>query len=239
MRMRSVTILFAVLQEFLFSPDSILISIFPMIQGNKRAKAIRLMEKNILKYKYLYQNNSAGDILVTIEYPVPPCPEIKLKKELSEIDFDRENVEYARDCARRIKWLAQNRNIEDDWVPDVTVEYGQGVHTALLSGGKVSFSGWTSWCEPVIKKWSDLRKLRLNKNNPWLEKIIEANQVLQEMNEVDFFIMPHLYRSPLDYANGFLGNRIWTDLYDNPAELQELLEFCTNGILWLEDIIAG
>jgi hypothetical protein len=54
------------------------------------------------------------------------------------------------------------------------------------------------------------------------------------MNEGDYCVQTFSHFAPMDMANALRGNALFTDFYDAPDRVHELMEKCVQGILWLE-----
>jgi hypothetical protein len=95
----------------------------------------------------------------------------------------------------------------------------------------------TSWCEPAYNDWETIDKLRFNPQDPWIQFSIGVYRALLEAWDEDFLILPYLYRSPLDAANGIRGTRLFTDLYDSPDRVKQLIDWCADWSIQLEAYI--
>lgn len=151
-------------------------------------------------------------------------------------------VQNARELGVQAAWKANGAaahhfRIGDNWQPYVNVDWGVGVTASLITGNeKVFFEESTSYSSgPVIKTWDDLDKLHLDIDNIWVQCV---RQFWKGVESVDLMegicVMPNMYRSPLDFANDLRGNDIFVDMYDNPKEVEALVEYCAKAIMQLD-----
>jgi hypothetical protein len=123
---------------------------------------------------------------------------------------------------------ANKRGLDDDAVPSLYPRFGIAEHSAFV-GGEVEFSADTSYAHPCIHDWSDLERLELRDDHPWLRLITDGLRYLVDRSAGRFAVMQRGAMAPLDLANALRGNDLFTDFYDAPEEVHRLLDFCTRA----------
>jgi len=126
------------------------------------------------------------------------------------------------------------QGLDDDAIPCLYPRFGIAEHSAFI-GGDVEFTGDTSYAHPCIHEWSDLERLELRDDHPWLRLITDGLRYLVDRSAGRFAVMQRGAMAPLDLANALRGNDLFTDFYDVPEEVHRLLEFCTRACAFYVD----
>lgn len=127
------------------------------------------------------------------------------------------------------------QDVRDDRIPTFKPMFGIAEHSAFL-GGEVSFGGSTSYHHAFIKNYeTDLEKIRFDSRNPWFRLIMDSLSYLKDRMKDLCVLTMRGADSPLDIANAIRGNDIFTDFYDAPEELGELLSVCTKAMNYTAD----
>ncbi|HOJ01374.1 MAG TPA: uroporphyrinogen decarboxylase family protein [Anaerolineaceae bacterium] len=190
----------------------------------------------IRRYRDLYEHPEKKQMLVYAmlpfenKIPVPALNSLNLQKNIpSYLDICLKNYEHS---------LEGSRTIEDDLIPTFGINFGTGEYSAFVAG-EVVFTQDTSWATSVIQEWNDLKKLKVDEGNRWVVFMEETlRYVLQFTQEGPIPVVRGFY-SPLDLAHALRGEMIFTDLYDAPKEVEALLDFCADAIIWLAKRIHG
>lgn len=185
------------------------------------------------RYRQLYDLPEPGGILIHVFVP----PDGSIPYDLREYRFPDliENERYIRRyIENRLCFLRARLSVNDDYVPDIFIHHGIGIHSAFVAGNPI-FSEDTSWSEPVIKTWENLDRLTLSEENPWFQVLRQTATLFADFFGGDVGIATFYHYSPLDLANALRGNQIFLDFYDYPHQVEQLLDFCTRAIIWLED----
>jgi len=169
----------------------------------------------------------------------------KTPKLLSEYNFDnrKELFEYLDFTVSDIKkyWdVKLDWNLDDDMIPTHTVKLGYAEQAAAIAGVDPVYSdiGQTSYLEPIIKSYNDFDPGAINfsKRSKWSLILKDGIEFLLKKAEGNFFVEARLDASnPSDLAFQFRGSDIYLDFYDNPEEVNKLLEVsCNEGIKFIE-----
>lgn len=185
------------------------------------------------RYRRLYAANEPGAILVHVF--VPPDGAVPYDLRDYRLPDAQENVRFIdRYIANRECFLRGRLDVLDDYVPDIFIHHGIGIHSAYVAGD-IEFSPDTSWSRPVIHDWSDLPRVEVAEDNPWLKVLEQTARLYAERLGGQAGIATFYHFSPLDMANALRGNQIFLDFYDAPAQVECLLDQCTAAIIALED----
>lgn len=122
--------------------------------------------------------------------------------------------------------------IEDDafWV--ASPFYGIPWVEATL-GCPVYYSGESFWVDPIIAHWQSAPTLPAGEGAAWLDKLLEFTSALVTLAEGRYPIATTLMRGPSDMLAAVRGHvEMVYDLYDNPAAVEELVDFVTGH--WID-----
>ncbi|HPJ75472.1 MAG TPA: uroporphyrinogen decarboxylase family protein [Clostridia bacterium] len=132
--------------------------------------------------------------------------------------------------------MEARKSVEDNYIPQLNINLGIGDYAAFVAGD-VYFKKDTSWSLPIItdlKMYKDLPPIGTSK---WYRKYMYIlERVLSKTKDTDIPFARGFF-SPLDLAEALHGSEIYTDFYDNPDKLHELLDYCADvTIKFAEDI---
>lgn len=89
-----------------------------------------------------------------------------------------------------------------------------------------------SWAESCLADLSDIERLRLKPDNPWLQKLVEFTRVLTQRHQDDYCVTHTTMRGPIDMADALLGTeRLCMAMLDQPRRVRALLEICTEAFI--------
>ncbi|MEN6663430.1 MAG: hypothetical protein ABFD85_05465 [Phycisphaerae bacterium] len=133
--------------------------------------------------------------------------------------------------------IAAGYRFDDDAVPTALVYWGIGAINAAMTGGWPMHDGFTSWYEPN-RSWEQIAQLKFDADNPWVQFALKVNRELWRLWEGDFHVLPFLYRSPLDAANGVRGNELFVEMYTDPQRVHALIDWCVDWMVSMEEFLA-
>ena len=136
--------------------------------------------------------------------------------------------------ANRKCFLRGRLGVMDDYVPDIFIHHGIGIHSAYVAGD-IEFTQDTSWSRPVIESWEDMHKISLSEDNPWFQVLQQTAGLFAEHLRGQAGLATFYHYSPLDLANALRGNQIFIDFYEEPERVKQLLDFCVEAVIWLEE----
>lgn len=205
------------------------------------------LDSRLARQRDFFASRESGKLLIiTNPYPqasirgVEDPPFCHLPLRLTDFDFysDEDNRRF---LDIRIKNMERSlrywwRNIPDDYIPAINAggSYGVAVHHAFVTGQPLIFQEDTSYIEPVIIEWDDLDKLRLDENNFWFMRQVEATAYLRRACEGLCFVEV-VSVGPLDLSNALRGDQLFLDFYDAPDKVHELQDFSTQALIWLDE----
>ncbi|HEY5159228.1 MAG TPA: hypothetical protein VII93_14800 [Anaerolineales bacterium] len=190
------------------------------------------IEQVIDRYQRFYASQEPGAILIHVFVD----PDGKVPYDLRNYSFPElnENRRFIETyIANRECFLRGRLGVMDDYVPDIFIHHGIGIHSAYVAGG-IEFSEDTSWSRPIIKTWDDLDRLTLSEDNVWFQVLRQTAELYAEHLRGKVGIATFYHYSPLDMANALRGNQLFLDFYDSPDQVKWLLDFCVKAVIWLE-----
>lgn len=169
-----------------------------------------------------------------------PESDIKEYINLSAYRYDETDLDkYVDDLLEGYYQMMETRkHIEDNYIPQINVNLGIGDYAAFVTGD-VHFKKDTSWSTPTLARLEMYKDIPPIGTSEWYKKymyILERMLSKTQNTDVPF---ARGFFSPLDLAEALHGSEIYTDFYDNPKELHELLNYCADvTIYFAEDIYA-
>ncbi len=201
----------------------------PETVGSSLPAAIR---KRVDRYEQFYRSNRPGDLLIVVRQN----PYWVTKKNLFDYDFERGgHLAMAEDMARCAEgMLAQSEVAGDDLIPWMSPDFGIAIHHTYVIDMPVTFAEWTSWADhPLADEdgYTRLDEVAYNPDNRWVRLIREVIRYWKARAFQPYLVNGHHHFSPLDMANALRGNALFTDFYDVPEQVTELLRRCTDTIV--------
>ncbi len=184
----------------------------------------------IERYKELYKAGAYGNHLV---YAMPAINPPEPLPALNKVDFDKGLEPYLdltlRNYAAQLEAI---REIPDDLLPSAGLFFGIGDYSAYIAG-EVVFTEDTSWAAPVIEKWEDLDRLTLDPENLWVKRLERATRHIVARTKDSPVPIVRGYYSPLDMAHALRGEKLFTDFFDAPDQVNRLMQFATDAVIWM------
>jgi hypothetical protein len=151
------------------------------------------------------------------------------KKKISTI-----NDEYLKEFRGDSNTL---EDLDDDAVPNIEVYFSIGSIVSMMCGSEVIFQSGTGWSNPDLEP--EEVDLTFNPDNSWVQFHLMASQDLINKWEGDFTLIPNFFRSPLDAANGLLGDKIFLMMYDDPEIVLKIAMACADWSLKFNEYLAS
>ncbi len=141
----------------------------------------------------------------------------------------------APDPAGRIafwnRYFAERADVEDDSVPSAYLsEMDQGLYGGLL-GGNVQFmadpdTGWiSSMVAPILKDWSGLDGLRLDRSHPWFNRYLNQLRIFAEGAAGKFGVSHFILIDGLNFVFELVGaTETYLSLYEHTDEVRRAIE---------------
>ncbi|MCL2461104.1 MAG: hypothetical protein FWF44_00425 [Defluviitaleaceae bacterium] len=193
------------------------------------------INQKLERYKAFYGRPEAGQLLITI----PPYTYSPADRPLADVPLSAwrpfEDAErMAEYHVGQERWFAEHtRDVLSDYIPSVGPGYGIGMNSAFLSNAPLIPAEDTSWIHPVLDELSDMKKLRFDPDNPWVDFMRRYMKRAVELCEGDYCVNMLAAFAPSDLANALRGNQLFYDLYDEPEQVDELLSQCADAIIAL------
>ena len=161
---------------------------------------------------------------------------------LGDYAFPEGYLDYLRahlDAFEQSSLARLEQGLDDDSVPSVTTSlYGIALHSAFAAGEPI-FGESTSWSHPVLTDWRQLDGLTVDPTNRWFRLLADTARYLASRARGKYAVCPHNSYGPMDLANALRGNELFVDLYDRPAQVHRLLDWCTGAIITLEEALRA
>lgn len=191
------------------------------------------IDEVIDRYQRFYAAQEPGAILIHVFVD----PDGSVPYDLRDYGFPDldENKRYIETfIADRECFLRGRMGVQDDYIPDIFIHHGIGIHSAYVAGD-IKFTEDTSWSAPVIETWEDLDRIALSEDNPWFKVLKQTADMFADRLGGKAGIATFYHYSPLDMANALRGNEIFIDFFEAPEKVEELLDFCAEAVIWLEE----
>ena len=188
--------------------------------------------QRVARYQQFYASNRPGDLLIVVRQN----PYWVTKKNLFDYDFEAGgHLAMAEDMARCAEvMLEKSEQAGDDLIPWMCPDFGIAIHHTYVIDRPVTFAEWTSWADHPLAGadgYSRLDEVVYNRDNRWVRLILEMARYWKAREAQPYLVNGHHHFSPLDMANALRGNDLFTDFYDVPDQVNELLRRCSEVII--------
>ncbi len=130
------------------------------------------------------------------------------------------------------RMLAERSTLRDDSIPSVYLsEMDQGLYGGLV-GGKVQFmahpeTGWiSSMVPPILKDWSGLRRLELDRIGEWHQFYLHELETFREAGKGKFGVSHFILIDGLNFVFELFGaTQTYLELLDHPDRVREAIDF--------------
>lgn len=151
---------------------------------------------------------------------------------LTDYTFPKDMKRYLDDRAQLyMERLEARAGLFDDTVPAEGPWYGIAEHTAFL-GGSVEYGTDTSWHHVEMDGPGDFRNLSMSEDNPMFRMVIDGIAYMRETYGDFFLPMVRGASGALEMANALRGNDFFYDFYEEPEDLEKLLDYCADALIW-------
>ena len=204
----------------------------------------RELAARMVRWRAFHERNDAGDLMVYGWWDRQTSLEGYLAETFCEHGTDAvlEAAFTERMMEDYVTCIREGRDnitrFDDDCVPTSLVYWGIGACNAAITGGEPFHDGMTCWYEPE-RTWEEIAELKFDPNNKWVDFALRVNQALWRRWEGDFHVLPFLYRSPLDAANGIRGNDLFEEMYTDPQAVHKLINWTVDWSVQMEQFLAA
>lgn len=197
----------------------------------KRTK--RAMDRNVAFWKremsdsILVEFGAEGDVtLDAVKTEGVVCNDIKplydnVPKMLKDFEKEIEIIESTDNW----KICDDNVRIPIAW-PEL--QFGNGIAGAIFGGKLITTSTKDhtyTFNEPVVSDWKDVYKLKFEKDNEWVKRILNSLEYFIQQGRKNFLVRPFFIYEGADFIVSIRGTtRAFYDLIDNPKELKFLYD---------------
>lgn len=195
--------------------------------------------EKIEKYKSFFNDDTPGQILVIIPqytFEIDYSPLGFEKKPLNAWNFEKDVKDFMNRQVTGLKYfLEYTKELNDDYIPQITGAVGIGSHSAYFSGADIIIGEDTSWVHPVINEWEDIKRLSMNSNTKWMQILRYMAECNVELCDGSYIPGTFGHFAPADMANALRGNELFYDFYDYPEKVHELMDISVDAIVWLQE----
>lgn len=172
----------------------------------------------VARHKKLWTRNFTDKILVKIDVD-----------DLDVVDFHTNLMQYTPDYKEMFELYKEfyKKRVEvlDDSIPVARASLGSAALSHYF-GGKVQFTTGGAYSRPIINdlKSFDFSILNYNSENKWIRYQMEMVKYFAAKAKGLFPVCITEVLMGLIWAEYLLGERMYTDIYDNPKLLMKLVE---------------
>lgn len=165
--------------------------------------------------------------------------DVYTKIQIDKYNYENEVERYTNDlCTAYNESFEARKAVLDDAIPTLAVNLGIGDYSAFVTGD-IFFSKDTSWSRPSLKNIKDYKKLEPLGTAQWYKRFLQICESIITNSKGSGIPFTRGFFSPLDLAESLRGQDIYTDFYDDPDGVHELLNFCADAtIKFAEDIYS-
>ena len=176
------------------------------------------MEEVAARHGKLWIKNFTNKILVKIDVD-----------DLSTVDFHTNLMRYSPDYKKMFslykEYFKKRAHILDDSIPVARASIGSAALSHYF-GGKVQFTPGGAFSRPIINDIGDFNfnNLKYNPENKWIRYQLDMIKYFTKNAKGLFPVCITEVLMGLVWADYLLGEKIYTDIYDNPRLLMNLVE---------------
>lgn len=123
-----------------------------------------------------------------------------------------------------IEHFEARRLLEDDAFPVARVSYGSFAY-GMYFGADVQWTESGGWAKPVLASWDDIDKISYDAERYWIKEHLATVAYFSEQAKGKFAVAPTETIDALNLAEALRGTSAYTDIYDYPDKLRQLMEY--------------
>lgn len=178
--------------------------------------------------KAFLEATEPGHFLVNVRVPreLPPTPP------LYEFDLDTQLEEWLDYGLRSAKVRMEAKaGLDDDTIPSVCPYFGIAEHSAWL-GMEARLQEYTSLPIPSLESPEDLDRVVLSEGTKWFQYMKRGYEYLRSRKDGTFVLSVRGTMAPMDIANAFRGDALFTDFLLDPEFVHKLMRFLLEAVDW-------
>jgi hypothetical protein len=186
------------------------------------------VSKVVKRSKAFLGAQEPGHFLVNVRVPseVPPTPP------LYDFDLDTQLEEWLDHSLQAAKIrMEAKEGLDDDTIPSVCPYFGIAEHSAWL-GMEVHLQEDTSLPIPSIESPEDLDRVELSEKTKWFQYMKRGYEYLRTKKDGTFVLSVRGTMTPMDLANAFRGDALFTDFLLDPEFVHKLMRFLLEAVDW-------
>jgi len=225
-------------------------------------KYVTYMEGMFKRHNDFFKRNTVGDMLIFANPSMPGSANfnfgdwrgtdtnfnafIDIPNPMSEEFLIKHAFDLGIETARMASLIAEFHYdcIQDDWCPAILFHPGAGYEVAMSSGSDLTFTvgadryGGSYTNGHAIKELDQMEKV-FNHDNRWMRYALNFWKGVESQDIKGLTVTPRYNNSPLDLAWDLRGDQIFLDFYENPEQIDQLLQLCAQSIIEIDKIIRS
>jgi hypothetical protein len=178
------------------------------------------IDESVERFRSLWDRDARDRILVKIDMQDPSTPTV-MNAMARVPDFAKVVDEWE-------KGFALNTDVRDDNLPIVYGDLGAYIFGGFL-GAAVSWGTGGAYSEKLIADMKDYRSyMRFDKTNTYYTLQLDYLRYLKERSRGKFGFTEMLPIDGMNFLDCVRGGAAYTDVYDHPREVDELLDFASD-----------
>jgi hypothetical protein len=178
------------------------------------------LDESVARFKSLWSRDARDRVLVKIDIQDPATPTV-MNAMAHVPDFKKVVDEWE-------KGFALNREVRDDNLPIVYGDLGAYIFGGFL-GASVAWGTGGAYSEKLIKDMRECRTyMRFDESNSYYTLQLDYLRYLKERSKGRFGFTEMLPVDGMNFLDCVRGGAAYTDLYDYPGEVTELLDFASD-----------
>ena len=193
------------------------------------------LAKRLARWQEFMADPNPGRIMVNLATWDMDLPNPVPERPLESWDFPYDCGGFADYMISRVRAeLGITDGIDDDRLPLLNPGIGIALNSLYCAAGEMLVSAGTTWRHSVINDWDDMERINCDPCNPWFQGITAMNRRFISSWDGDYCVQTFSHFAPMDMANALRGNELFTDFYDVPDKVHELMRKSADATVWLE-----
>ncbi len=196
------------------------------------------LDEVVERHRLLWSRQLSNGILAILDVEDAPYDPYNLPEKYKTTEMsplaqspDIERMFHAWDLC-----FSRRRHLRDDSLPVARMGLG-GYEFGGILGGELVFSGYAPFLKgPLVKEWSDLDSLHLDKDNIWYQHRLEMCRYFAEHARGKFGCCEGDNITAGNLLELLRGSQAYLDILDNPAECRRTM---ARGVEWAGKLLVA
>ena len=121
-----------------------------------------------------------------------------------------------------IEYFEKRKALMDDAFPVARVSYGSFAF-GMYFGAQMKWMESGGWAKPVLGSWATIDGIRYDPDQYWIREHLDTVEYFSRQGKGKFAVAPTETIDALNLAEALRGSLAYTDLYDFPDNLRQLM----------------